>query len=876
MKIRFSPISAVVFVVHATVMFVAQAENAALSPHLGIADILPWQLSTLAASAAVAMLYEVMRGHRATRWLFHALFILLLLALAGNQFFYQIFQDSLTLSHMDEFDVGDADNLAVSVRSEIGWYQLLNVLLIVVSAAAFLLAEWRRNGSARPDVARLPTVLAATVLFTVSSLALYVLQPEPQSQAGKATAHIAVSFWRGIVPSGSGEIAAGDVILPPDIWQLRHGTPLAATEADSGLEQARSFLRLRKRNVIMVVLESVGSRQLLKDGVPRADLAPFLHGAAAHAVTFDSLANQYPGSTRAHVGMNTGGYIPTWSSVTSSLIYPYKGQTIISEYRERGWATALYSSAYLKYENLKSFYDRLGFDVVVTADNPSNGLEKHVNPGGWGVDEYVVMEQAMDWARRAPRPFLLNYQTISTHHPYAVPPNYAAQFGGSDNLSKYESSIRFTDQLLRDLAGEVERMGASEDTLLVVIGDHGEAFGDLHPDNFTHKNYLYEENVGNFLMIIDLGKKIAPVTSHRRGSIADVMPTLIAMQGMAPHDGLPGQDLMSPDYRERLAFFFKSAYPEQWGVRDGHWKFIANRLEPGRFELYDLVADPGEKNNIAGQHADRAGLYAKLAANWYVYLDKSFRDNLAISEDDNVPQATLEDVSKEGPVEIAVGSSISPLPFRKLKEVHPDETLTVWTYGGVFKQDTPVDYIFTSPSGEEFRQTLVHKTDWVNVNYFAPLGKSREEGRWTVRLEAAGRELIRTGFNVSRRAELIWSAFDQSPGVRFVRPALVFGDEFQVMSRINPLQDISLLFGVQPLKADTLHSAVVVAPDGMESYFSFNLEKGWKTSWVPVPKGTFSRDGTYTIDIFTQGNRVASTRIEVDASTTLLRAAGTN
>lgn len=77
------------------------------------------------------------------------------------------------------------------------------------------------------------------------------------------------------------------------------------------------------------------------------------------------------------------------------------------------------------------------------------------------------------------------------------------------------SSISFTDQLLRDLAGEVERMGASEDTLLVVIGNHGEAFGDLHPDNFTHKNYLYEENVGNFLMIIDLGKKV-----HRSRHIA--------------------------------------------------------------------------------------------------------------------------------------------------------------------------------------------------------------------------------------------------------------------------------------------------------------------------------------------------------------------
>ena len=241
-----------------------------------------------------------------------------------------------------------------------------------------------------------------------------------------------------------------------------------------------------------------------------------------------------------------------------------------------------------------------------------------------------------------------------------------------------------------------------------------------------------------------------------------------------------------------------------------------------------------------------------------------------------MPQVALGDVSKEGPVEIAVGSSVSPLPFRKLKEVHPDETLTVWTYGGVFKKDTPVDYIFTSPSGEEFRQTLVHKTDWVNVNYFAPLDRSREEGTWKIRLEAAGRILIQSEFNVSPSAELIWSAFDKTPGVRFVRPALVFGDEFQVVGKINPLQDVSLLFGMQPLAANTLHSAVVVAPDGMESVFSFDLEKGWKISWVPVPKGTFGRDGTYTINIFTRGNRIASTRVEVDQHTTLLRGAGTN
>lgn len=39
------------------------------------------------------------------------------------------------------------------------------------------------------------------------------------------------------------------------------------------------------------------------------------------------------------------------------------------------------------------------------------------------------------------------------------------------------------------------------------------------------------------------------------------MPTLIAMQGMTPRDGLPGQDLMSPGYRERLHLSSRAPTP---------------------------------------------------------------------------------------------------------------------------------------------------------------------------------------------------------------------------------------------------------------------------------------------------------------------------
>lgn len=876
MRFSVSRVSLAVFAAHAVMTVAAQVQNTVVSPHLQVADILPWQWMTLATSLACAVLYELARHSRWTKWLFHALFITLLAAIAGNQFFYQIFQDTLTISHLDEFQTGDADNIAASVRSEVGVFQYVNIALLLASVAALFAAEWRWAAERAAFTLRGPALAGAAVSGLALFAALVWARPEPASQIDKATAHIALSVWRGWPRQDETTVNAADVIRPPELFQLVNGTPLPPGEDAAALAQASAFLKARKRNIVMVVLESVGARQLLRDGKPRPELAPYLHNAASNAVIFDTVTNQFPGSTRAHVGMTTGGPIPTWSSVTSSLIFPYERQNTISEYRAGGWATALFSSAYLKYENLKSFYDRLGYDVVLTADNPANGLAAAKNPGGWGVDEYAVMARAMDWVRQTDKPFLLQFHTISTHHPYIVPPAHAQRFGGTSNAEKYDSTIRFTDQLLADLAAEINKMGKSADTLLVVIGDHGEAFGDLHPDNFTHKNYLYEENIGNFLMIVDLGKTLKPVSSHRRAAIADVMPTLIAMQGMTPDASLPGQDLMSPAYKERLTFFFKSAYPEQWGVRDGQWKFIANRLEGDSFELYDLTADPGEKTNLAGSHPDWAAQYRKLAANWYVYLDEAFRDGLNIGEDSNVPKVALAELTKEGPVEIAVGSFLDPLPFRKLKTVHPDESLTVWTYGGEFKKATPVDYIFTSPSGKESRQTLTFDPDWVNVNYFAPLTSPREEGEWNVRLETAGRILIESRFTVAKSAPLLWSAFDTTPGVRFVRPSLLFGDEFQIINRMNPKQSIFLLIGLQPFAKEALHTAVITAPDGVESYFSFMVKDGWKRSWIPVPQGRFGSDGTYRIEIYHEGRMASSTEVKIDKSALLMKSVDTN
>ena len=582
-------------------------------------------------------------------------------------------------------------------------------------------------------------------------------------------------------------------------------------------------------------------------------------------MVFDTVTNQFPASTRSHVAMNTGGLIPTWASVSSSLVHPYKGQSLVSAFRSDGRKTGLFSAAYLDYENLKSFYDRLGFDTVLIHFDKDSGLAAYANPDGWGIDEYPVLSRAMDWAKQSQSPFFMQFLTISTHHPYTVPPGHAARNAGQNNLEKYEDTLQFTDDVLRDMAAQLIDMG-KDDTIIAVMGDHGEAFGDVHSDNFAHKNYLFQENIGNFLMIVDLKKEIIPLASHRRATIADVMPTLIGLQGLEPSPGLPGQDLLSPHYQERNAFYFKSSHPEQWGIRDGEWKFITKRYDEDEFELYNLTEDPDEKVNLAGLYPERLKSYQKLASNWYVMLNNTFIANLGMADDSSVARLALADIAKQGFTEVAVGTAIDPLPFHKLGKVNPEEKLSIWSYGSGFAENTSVEYVFTSPSGETTRQSFMHEAGWVSVTYNEALAKKREPGTWKLELQVAGKPLIETQFQVVNDAPLTWSAIDLKPGVRFIETALVFGDETQVVDNVNPQQAVTLLVGLLPYPANTGFFATVTGPTGESKEFIFDIAADWDKAWIQMPQGTFAAPGQHAIRVFKDEKEVASTTVESDAA----------
>ena len=104
-----------------------------------------------------------------------------------------------------------------------------------------------------------------------------------------------------------------------------------------------------------------------------------------------------------------------------------------------------------------------------------------------------------------------------------------------------------------------------------------------------------------------------PVHVERVVSTLDVAPTVLDLLGRESPLDFQGCSLLSAE--PRMALFFTDYSQALVGLRDGRWKFLYE-LESGRLRLFDIEADPGERNNLAEHHAGRVEIYRDRLTRW--------------------------------------------------------------------------------------------------------------------------------------------------------------------------------------------------------------------------------------------------------------------
>jgi choline-sulfatase len=221
--------------------------------------------------------------------------------------------------------------------------------------------------------------------------------------------------------------------------------------------------------------------------------------------------------------------------------------------------------------------------------------------------------------------FVLWTHLFEPHSSYMTHKEFPTSLSGVPGLmEKYDYEIAFTDLWVKKLFDALHGLGLDRDTAIVVMADHGEAWGE-HKEYF-HGTDLYEEQTRVPLIISIPGE--TPRVIDRDVELVDVAPTLLDLVGapipaaMRGHSLLPaieGKPLPpEPIYAEMMR---ATAWPHQASmmVEGGHK--IIHRITERRWELYDLRRDPGEKNNLAGQPA-QAALFAQLEAKLIAFEER--------------------------------------------------------------------------------------------------------------------------------------------------------------------------------------------------------------------------------------------------------------
>ena len=358
------------------------------------------------------------------------------------------------------------------------------------------------------------------------------------------------------------------------------------------------------RNVVMIHLESTGAGYLHPYGSP-VDPMPKLTRLATKAVLFENAYAVYPESIKGLFSVLCSRY-PAFDSRAESY-ERVSTPSIAQVLAKAGYRTALFHSGRFMYLGMESVIGKRGYQTLEDAGDIGGN-----HNSSFGVDEPATVKRMLGWVDALPRDkrFFTTYLPIAGHHPYETPE--PGPFPENEDIGRYRNALHYADAVVAELIEGLRIRGLDENTLFVIFGDHGEAFGQ-HQGNYGHTLFIYEENIRVPLLLVAPGLFEGPIRVHRTASLIDLAPTICDLLGLPPPADYQGRSLFQPG--RRMALFFADYSLGFFGLRDGDWKFI-HELDSGRSKLFDLCSDPGETNDLARKLPERVGEYLPRLQQW--------------------------------------------------------------------------------------------------------------------------------------------------------------------------------------------------------------------------------------------------------------------
>ena len=235
------------------------------------------------------------------------------------------------------------------------------------------------------------------------------------------------------------------------------------------------------------------------------------------------------------------------------------------------------------------------------------------------------------------QPFFLYFASLAPHAPYQAPEEYIDRYKSVADKSRrtYSAMITALDDQIGRIVAELDKKGLRDNTIILFASDNGGATSGLFAQGAKSNEERKSEEGG-----IEQGAKAPASNAPFRGGkgglheggvrvpafvnwpgklkphvvdaplhMVDVMPTLLALTGAkgSPDHPFDGKDMWktisegAPSPNEDMLIDVEAF---RGAIRKGDWKLVKIALLPGKTELFNLAADPGETTNVAEQNPD--------------------------------------------------------------------------------------------------------------------------------------------------------------------------------------------------------------------------------------------------------------------------------
>ena len=424
-------------------------------------------------------------------------------------------------------------------------------------------------------------------------------------------------------------------------------------------------------NVLVITVDTLRADRLGCYGYDRPT-SPAIDRLAESGVRFEAVYSQAPLTLPSHCSIFTSRYTLSHGSVGHAYSLNSDVPTLAEMLKSRGMTTGAFVSNHVLD---RKFGLAAGFDTYWQAYDVSVEARRALKKQG----QDATTNAAVSWLREhREEDFFLWVHWFHPHKPYDPPPAYGRRFAventgirkwtskdlravwrGTASITPkqvtrlnnlYDGEVAFSDSQVGALLDELERLGLSENTLVVFTSDHGEVLFE-HDRYFGHDIMMYEPAM-RIPLIIRHPHWSPGVTTGLAQSI-DIMPTILTALGVPSDAAFEGKDLGSVVRGEEPSttqVAIALSYPPEskslpiFGLRTDEWKLILSETKSGyERELYNVLVDPGERENLAAEYPDRA----EALETYYFHWAETVETHSSASAPD-LDQRTLENLRSLG------------------------------------------------------------------------------------------------------------------------------------------------------------------------------------------------------------------------------------